>query len=493
MSDEVSLRWKSPGPVSTAFMRATAEVEILNGPIGGGKTRTVFTKHLRRAARQQQSRIDGIRKYKLCTVHQTYRQLWRATIPSWWQMLPRNAKGVDFTGTENAPACCKVDIELSDGTLVQFQNDFIAIGENAVEDVLRGFEPTAFFLNEMDLQARDVLTYAKGRAGRYPNMSEGGPTWYGVTGDCNAPELHNWLYLDMFKKTPDQLRADGVVLFRQPSGLSPQAENLDNLPGGQEYYRRQAKGAPTWYVTRMIENKPGFSRAGRPIYPEFQDHLHVASSRLDYLAHLPLLVGLDAGGSPAAVIAQRLANGQWRILCELVAEPGTGPGRFGENLAQLLHERFPFARNIRAWADPAAAGGVDREDDEKDWVEIVSARANIRIDLAPTNNPTSRWEAVRRPLSRLIDGEPGFVLCPEGCPTLREGFNSGYRFKKLPSVDVERYSEEADKNAYSHPHDALQYVLSAGGEDIEIRERAGHQRQRLAQASRIHDWDPFSR
>lgn len=493
MSENLTLRWHSPGPVSSAFMRVERDAEILNGPIGAGKTRTAFTKAIKRAARQKPSSRDGIRKFKLCTVHANYRQLWRSTLPSWFKLMPREEG--EFIGAQDGPAKHVITFGLPDGTYVQFQNDFIAIGDNAAEDVMRGYEPTAFFLNELDLLAEDVYTFSRGRVGRYPDMSEGGPDWFGVLGDCNAPELNSWLYQNVFLNKPitkddgtQERFTDYGVLLRQPSGLSPQAENLPNLPKG--YYEKQRRGQPAWYVARMIENKPGYSRAGKPVYPEFADDRHVAAQPLEPIEGLPLLIGLDAGGSPAGVIGQRLRNGQWRIIDELVSEQGTGPTRFGEGLARRLAERYPGWREIRAWADPSAQYGADRQRDEQDWIEIIASVTGLSIVPGPTNNLTPRWDAVRRPLMRLIDGQPSFLLSPE-CVVLREGFNSGYRFRKQQIGETVRYSEEAEKNEYSHPHDALQYLMSGGGEDLEIRGRTEDLRRASSQPA-VHDWDPFN-
>lgn len=479
-------------------MRVDRDVEILNGPIGAGKTRTIFTKLILRAAAQKPSTRDGVRKFKVCVVHANYRQLWRSTLPSWWKLMPRDAG--EFTGAENAPAKHVVDFVLPDGSLVRFQIDFIAIGENAAEDVMRGYEPTAFFLNECDLLAEDVYTFARGRVGRYPDMSEGGPSWYGVVADCNAPELNAWLYQRVFLDKPadaDDPDAERFsqygVLLRQPSALSPEAENIPNLPPG--YYAKQRRGQPRWYIARMIENKPGYSRAGKPIYPEFNDQLHVADHILQPIPGLALKIGLDAGGTPAACFGQRMPNGQWRIYRELTTEAKsvTGALRFADMIAKCLHENFEGITEIQAWADPSAAYGADKHAGEASWIEIVSARAALRVDPAPTNQQLPRWEAVRRPLTMLIDaGVPALLLSP-ACPVLREGFNSGYRFRKLAGVDTERYSTEVDKNEYSHPHDSLQYLLSAGGEDIEIRGRAAAQEQDLASRIRDaqHDWNPL--
>ena len=121
----------------------------------------------------------------------------------------------------------------------------------------------------------------------------------------------------------------------------------------------------------------------------------------------------------------------------------------------------------------------------------MSQVIKLRVRPAPTNSPTARWEAVRLPLTRLIDGQPGFLLDP-GCKVLRAGFNAGYRFRKKNASDASEYHEQADKNKYSHPHDALQYALSGGGEDAEIRGRGQRDRdRRKALPDRAADYNPL--
>lgn len=483
MSDErIDLNWRSPGPVSSRYMRELKDTNILNGPIGAGKTRTNFSKAIKLACRQKQSTRDGVRKFKLCTVHANYRQLWRSTLPSWFKLLPKTAG--DWTGAENGPAKHVTTFQLPDKTLVQFQIDFIAIGENAAEDVMRGYEPTAFFLNELDLLAEEVYTFARGRVGRYPDMDEGGPSWYGILADANAPERTNWLYQNIFRNTPED-----VLLLRQPSGLSPQAENLPNLPPG--YYTKQMDGQADWYVARMIENKPGFSRIGKPVYPEFTDSLHFADREIEPIIGLPLGIGLDAGGSPAAAIGQKAPNGQRLILDELVSEQGTGPIRFGRDLARLLKDRYPGWRTIHAWADPSAAYGADKQMGESSWIEIVEQEAGIRVVPAPTNEQIPRLEAVRRPLTTLIDGKPG-MLVSSRCPIIHEGFNSGYSYLLMQVPGPKRYAEKPDKGPFSHVMNALEYLCSADGEDLEIRGRKDDLQQSVRGARRENDWDPFA-
>jgi hypothetical protein len=488
--DRLDLNWRSPGPVSSRYMRELKKVNVLNGPIGAGKTRTNFSKAIRLAALQKQSTQDGLRKFKLCTVHANYRQLWRSTLPSWFKLLPKTAG--EWNGAENGPAKHVTTFQLPDGTKVLFQIDFIAIGENAAEDVMRGYEPTAFFLNELDLLSEEVYTFARGRTGRYPDMAEGGPSWHGILADCNAPERTSWLYEKMFRTAPDN-----VLLLRQPGAidqngkLSPQAENVPNLPPG--YYDDQIKDQPEWYIARMVRNIPGFSRLGKPVYPEFTDALHYADRELEPIIGLPLGIGMDAGGSPAAALGQKAPNGQWRILDELVSEAGTGPIRFGRDVARLLRDRYPGWRTIHCWADPSAAYGADKQMGESSWIEIVEQEAGVRVVPAPTNQQIPRLEAVRRPLTTLIDGQPG-MLVSSRCPIIHEAFNSGYCYLLMQVPGPKRYAEKPDKGPFSHVMNALEYLCSAEGEDLEIRGRKGEwsDHARAAQAGHVNDWDPFA-
>lgn len=442
-------------------------VTAITGPPGSGKTTAEYVKHIAIARQQQPSLLDGVRKYWLCSVRETYRQHWEAEIPAWFTIIPKDT-GIS-NGSVGGPFHHEINF-VEGGVPIKFIVDFLAIGDNRAEDVMRGYQPTSFKLGEADLLSKEVFTEASGRWGRYPPMREGGPSWYGMTMDFNAPQITSWAYDLLYRNVPD-----GFRLFRQPSGFSPDAENLQNLPGGAEYYRKLALGKPDWWIRRMIMGIPGFSRAGKPVYPEFNDALHVPGHDLDPIEGLPLIVGMDAGMSPAAVFDQVMPNGQSRTLAELVSDPGTGAIRFAETMLVLLKELFPdhLARQrrghkaIRGWADPSAQYGVDRKMGEASWIDIVEKIVGFPIYPAATNAPIRRWEAVRFPLSRLIDGQPGYLLNPR-CIVTREGFNSGYHFKETRAGGVVRDVEEVEKNRYSHVHDAKQYAAMGGGFDMEV-------------------------
>jgi hypothetical protein len=482
---ELRLEWKAPGPVAQAFMQESRRpVQGIMGPIGSGKTSAVLMKLVKLAQRQQPSTRDGLRKFKFTVVRDTYRQLWRTTIPTWHAWVPSTI-GV-WNGATDSPARHTIHMALADGTVCEVIAEFVAIGDNKIEDVLRGYEPTAFYLNEMDLLIEEVLTYCRGRAGRYPRMDEGGPSWFGVLFDLNAPEEDNWTV----RVLRDELNEEAIAFFRQPGGMievSPgeyiintKAENLKNLPEG--YYENQIEGQPAWYIRRMILSKIGYSRSGKPVYPEFNEDIHVAASELLPVPGLQLKIGADAGRTPAAIIGQSMANGQLRILDELCARD-MGPKRFGEALNQLLHSdkyrawsepqgelaRFggPVAARITGVGDPSAGFAGD-DADERSWLEILSNTTGIYFRPAPTNLITPRLEAVRRPLTRIIDGQhPGILISPT-CKVTIKGFNSGYRYRKLQIASREVYDEKPEKNESSHPHDAVQYFALDASDYQEI-------------------------
>ena len=84
--------------------------------------------------------------------------------------------------------------------------------------------------------------------------------------------------------------------------------------------------------------------------------------------------------------------------------------------------------------------------------------------MASEKSIAARIDAVREALRRFPDGDPGFVVDPQKCPTLIRGFQGGYRYKKIKTNDG-GYAEEPDKRSasgalYSHVHDALQYIMA---------------------------------
>jgi hypothetical protein len=443
------------GDTLRAFMQADDFVRCAIGPFGSGKSAACAVELFRRAC-QQKPDSAGVRKTRWAVIRSTYPQLRNTTIATWRQWFDDRFGQFRWSPTPQH----NIVLPLADKTVLDMEVRFIALDGPSAEADLRGAELTGCWINECSEVPKNVMTFALGRVGRYPAMRDAGPTWSGVVMDSNAWDQDHWLH-GLWAEPPK-----GWRFFRQPGAVmrvdqrwapNPAAENLRHLP--PEYYERLLAGQSDDWVRVFVANEFGFSIDGKVVYPEWSDGVHVAVQPLVPIAALPLHIGLDFGLTPAAIFGQRTARGRWLILDELIAED-MGLVRFSELLRGRLAERYAgFA--VAAWGDPA--GNARAQTDERSCLEVVREHAKIPCQPAPTNQFPIRREAVANSLNRLIDGQPGFVLSPT-CKMLRKGFAGGYHFRRVKVSGDEKFHDAPDKNAFSHPHDALQYLMSGGGE-----------------------------
>jgi hypothetical protein len=512
---------KPAGPVAQRFIDCTGIITGIMGPVGGGKTTAAAVKCIKAGMRQRlmwdERRGCFVKRCRVGVVRDTYPNLDRTVIKTWREIFRLPNGKMDGRWSWGAPRIHEFTMHIGQrGKPGYYQLDmevlFIAIGEHSVEDVLRGLELTVLWPNELDLLPRSIIEIGIGRIGRYPSKLAGGCPFSQIFADFNAPDEDNWVY-DLFidQNIPDEVReriADEIgadrpliAFHRQPGAREPSAENLHNLEKG--YYAKQLLGMRPDKIARLIDNKFGAVRAGMPVYPEFSDTVHVVADARP-VKGIPLRIGMDAGLTPAAVIAQQNAFGQTVILAELawfVANPGDdlgtiGPTAFGEALADLLQSQFPGFDVEWAVCDPAAARGTDGSGNEMTWLQIAAKAAGLRIRPAPVANNSIdvRLEAVRRPLKRLIDaGRPALVISSR-CKVLRRGFNSGYVFRRTALAGGDdRYENKPVKNQYSHVHDAAQYLMVASGEGRIVADAMGMLPWHKAAPPKVEsDYRPFS-
>jgi hypothetical protein len=454
--------WSPPGPVAAAFLEAQDPIAVLMGPVGGGKTTVGLWKGVISSYLWPETE-PGIRRVKFGVIRRLYKDLEKTTIPSWQRWFPRTMG--TWRGAAGDPASHDLVLGHPSGRgRVELRVEFIATGDLRIEEALRGYEPSFIFIDEVDTAPENSLTFAYQRAGRFPSQTLArNPKM--VWGALNAPEEGNWIVRDFIDEPLPNHR-----LYSQPSGLSPQAENLAIL--GEHYYRNLAETLPAFERKRFVENIPGLSRGAEAIYEEFNPDLHIAEKQLQAIPGRDLVVGMDAGGTPGGGILQVAPNGQLRVLAELsthAKEHGsiTGPHRFGEALAALLAERFRGFK-VRGLADPSAAYGADTANGEGSWMEIVGAVAGFPVMPAPTNDPTIRREALRLPMTKLIDGRhPGLLVCPS-CKLLKRALASDYRW----TVTAGRRTGNTLKNWASHLVEGVQYGALDGGAYHEVLARS---------------------
>jgi hypothetical protein len=229
-----------------------------------------------------------------------------------------------------------------------------------------------------------------------------------------------------------------------------------------DYYLTRSYGKTPEYIRIYYCGQYGFVADGRPVFPEYVDALHAANAPLEPTLGLPIDVGIDFGLTPAAVLTQRQANGSWIWFDELVSED-MGIMRFGEMLGPLLRGKYS-GLTAQVWGDPS--GSNRAQTDERTCFQILK-QLGINARPAPSNDFTLRREALARPLSRIVDGKPGFQISP-ACKITRKGLAGGYRFRRLKVSGDERYHDAPEKNNYSHPVEGGCYALLGAGEGREI-------------------------
>jgi len=478
-------RYAPPGPVAAAYIESRHPVPIIMGPAGSGKTVASAFKGPHLASNWFPICKDGVVRVKLTVLRPTYRDMARTALESWHneRLFPeKHPFTVEYTGGIDRPVVHKLEwATIRDRTKVkvEFMALFAAVGDTNPEQFAKGFETSFVWLNECDLFSERIPGLMFSRTGRFPSMDQIAPAdldrvmapyrqammTAGINlgdddvllprmlwGDCNPPDVDNWVIKRLIEE-PEKWPL--YRLFRQPSGLSPDAEN--RLGKTRASYEQDLQTMTAYDARRFVHGEPGYALDGRPVYEqEFALQVHRSDEPLRPSLGLPLAIGMDAGGSPAAIIGQFMPNGQLRALAEICADPGTGPSRFAEMIyARLLNDfaGFPIRK---AFADPSSFYGADKAAGELAWVEIVARALSINIEPTESNEPGVRQDAVRWYLGNIDTRTPRLLIDPR-CRRLIGGFAAHYKLTKQATAGNTDKLAVA-KNEYSHIHDALQYL-----------------------------------
>ena len=486
--------YKAPGKVVKEFLKDDSFFRGLRGPVGSGKSVSCCIEIFRRALKQQPS-PDGKRKSRWAVIRNTNPQLKTTTIKTWLDWFPETTFG-NFA--YSVPFTHKIhfhDVEL----------EVIFLALDRPEDVkkLLSLELTGVWINEAREIPKSIVDACTMRVGRFPSMKDGGPTWYGVIADTNAPdEDHWWSIMSGEVPAPDHmseeeslmlLKPDNWKFFVQPQGmleikvndkikayeLNKDAENIQNVT--PQYYSNIIRGKSKSWIDVYVLNRLGTIEDGKVVYPSFREDVHIADEDIPF-APVTVHIGLDFGLTPSAVFGQKLPDGRWIILHELVCFD-IGTVKFGELLKHDIIKHCS-QNNLKIFGDPA--GDFRAQTDETTPFQILR-QGGIQAFPAPSNDVGLRIESVEVSLNKMVDGKPGFLI-NKSCNQLRKGFLGGYHYRRIQTAG-ERYDDKPNKNKYSHVHDALQYLMLGAGEGRSIT--VGPAKPQVANAYK--QWNVFNR
>lgn len=492
------IRYKPSGEISRQFMKSDKFVRGIRGPVGSGKSAACCVELFRRGSQQAPNPLTGKRHTRFAIIRNTFPELRTTTVKTWLDWFPE-----DIFGKFNWQPPFTHMIRFAD---MEMEVLFLALDRPDDVKKLLSLELTGAFINEARECGKSIVDAVTMRVGRFPAVKDGGCSWSGCIMDTNSPEDdHWWAIMSGDMPAPEWLTQeeqlslvapDGWEFFTQPPGMVEQrtsdgditgyevnekAENIKNLD--PEYYGRILAGKSQNWINVYILNRYGTTEEGKPVYHGFREDVHVADN-LEVMSGVELICGIDFGLTPACIIGQRGFNGQWRILREIVAQD-MGARRFGEHILHVLSRDYP-GMHLRGWGDPA--GDIRAQTDETTPFQMLNAAGLTTVYPGPTNDPAERIDTVESLLGRMVDGEPGFLI-DRSCRMLIKGFISGYHYRRLQVSGESRYEEKPNKNRYSHPHDALQYLATGAGEGRRLRRGKGDSSARIAKA----DFDVFDR
>ena len=169
----------------------------------------------------------------------------------------------------------------------------------------------------------------------------------------------------------------------------------------------------------------------------------------------PLLVGLDFGRDPCAVICQTDHKGRLLVLEEIIAEDIGLELQLQRGIKPVLMGERYFGRPIIIVGDPA---GKQRSTLYEETSFDLIKRHGLMAYPAPTNDIDKRISAVESWMLGQRDGGAALLIDKERCPTLIRALSGGYRYAKTRGGVRKTVP---DKNEFSHIADAFQYACSA--------------------------------
>ena len=475
-------------PTMASFMKSEAFGRVAAGPVGSGKTTACLIEILRRSMAQTKA-PDGYRYTRWAIVRQTLKQLKDTVLKdaqSWFEGLG------EWRVSEN---CYYLDFSDVKSELV-----FIPLENSEDQARLLSMQLTGAWLSEAIEMNFDVLAPVSGRIGRYPSGNRGVPTWFGIIADTNMPvELSDW-HKFMTEPPPNW------QVFIQPSGIAPNAENLNYLlqtehtkslgfndpvrvAQGRKYYEQflQMYGSDHPWVKRYVYAQYGDDPSGEAVFKStFKPSFHVVPETL-VIPGYPLIVGQDFGRNPWSLIAQVDHMGRLIVHEEVPAANMGLEKHITENLRPRLLSNKYITSKVIVVGDPS--GGNKGTIGEESCLDALK-RMGFPAFPAPTNDISPRLRAVETLLGRQTNAGPTLLINGPQCPWLTRAMSGGYRYKKHKDGGLRAIPEKFDKEGFSHVADCLQYVALVvhGGLMTEFARRLQPRPRRAAQQVTAAGW-----
>ena len=421
---------------------------------------------------------DGVRRARGAIIRNTMGELESTTLKTWDSWFNNSDLGI-YLGEgkphiQKKPNLIYNHVYYDVKGRCELELFCIGLDLETSKSKLESNEFTFFYINEAQHIPHGVFTHAIGRLGRYPAPDDITEDYYSfLMFDTNPPNTRHWMYEDFDSKN----KIEGNKIFHQPPGLiktadgkwidNPHADNFKHLKINYYYNMARANAFSAQYIKTTCNGEYGFSKEGKPVYSEYNDDIHSANV-VDILDDLPIVIGIDGGSTPAAVVNQCTEWGQLRPIKEFTTHFSS---------ARTLKENhvLPWVLThckgykILIVLDPSMS--KTNENIEVSAAEIWEEPGVWDVVLAKSNSISPRIEAQKDFLNKMVDGQPKFLLSRTGCPMLREAMISKYCYVEVRGKNEGTFKDIPDK---THPHsdvaDCEQYVaMEYIGDGVRIK------------------------
>lgn len=447
-----------------------AQIKIIMGPYGSGKSSGITVGIVELACRMPKC-VDGIRRLRCLAIRNTYDELKSTTLQMWNEWTG----GLGKISTNRQPPITWSHKFNDENGRVHLEIIFLALNNEQALKKLDSYNFTIAYLNEVRGLPQGVLRTISSRTGRYPPQrllaKEDRNFWHGVLGDTNPPNSKHWLKKledrgDItYKDAEGKERTMRAHIIHQPEAIhkndagiyvpNPFAENIENLPGGYDYYFNMLQHGDD-YVAVYAQGKYGSLRSGQVVYSNYNDDIHSVSN-LAVDKTQPILLGVDYGRTCPAILAAQYINKQLRVIKEFVGSHIFIYDMAREDVLPWLAENCgKHLVNNRMVFNLVGRDDCAQTDDGRTQLRNLG----LEMQSARTNKPEPRIQAVGHLLGKMTgSGQPAIVIDREGCPMLREGFQGEYKLEEYKNaLNGDTKDTPVKSHPYSDVHDALQYI-----------------------------------
>lgn len=436
------------------FHNDNSKLRILMGGFGSAKTTTCCAEVVLQLYNMPPMK-DGVRRAKGAIIRNTMGELESTTMKTWENWFDNSELGIKLgqPRIKRKPNLIYNYTYYDDKGKCELELFCVGLDSDKAKQKLESLELTFGFVNEAQHIPRGVIVHLIGRVGRYPKKADMTAPFYSyVIMDTNPPSNRHWIYKDFESEN----KIEGNKIFHQPHGLiktsagvwinNPKCDNVKHLPANYYYEMAKANGFDEEFIKTICNGEYGFTKEGKPVYSEYNDNLHSVDV-VEILPDIPVVITIDGGSTPAALVLQFTEAGQMRCIKEFTTHFSS---------ARTLKENhvLPWVRNnleghdILIVHDPSMIKSNEN-------IEISAAEiwkdARWQIISAKSNNIEPRIEAQKSFLNKMVGepAQPGFVLSRSECSVLREAMITKYCYTEIKGKNEGTTRDVPDK---THPH-----------------------------------------